>query len=118
LLGFQTLGLGLSGGLFLGLTFGGAGLATFGVSGVLALSTAGDIRSACANGYCPPTQADNFTAMHTYSAVATAGLVAGAVGFGTGLAILLVAKPKVASDKPANDGVTITATVGGVAGTF
>lgn len=71
---------------WISLGVGGAGLAVFGVFGILALTTAADLDDNCVPlGTCT---ADDVDSLGTYSLIADIGLITGAVAGGLGIALL------------------------------
>jgi tetratricopeptide (TPR) repeat protein len=73
---------------WISLGVGGAGLAVFGVFGILALTTAAELDDNCVPlGTCT---ADDVDSLGTYSLVADIGLLTGVAGGGLGLALLIL----------------------------
>jgi tetratricopeptide (TPR) repeat protein len=84
----ESSGPSISPFTWVSLGVGAAGLAVFGVFGILALSTAADLDDNCVTlGSCT---ADDVDSLGTYSLVADIGLVTGVVGAGLGVALLIV----------------------------
>jgi hypothetical protein len=72
---------------------GGVGIAVGSATGILAITKHNQLAAACA-GSCGLPQKSTYDAYHTLGAISTIGFVAGGIGLGTGVVLLLV-KPKV-----------------------
>jgi hypothetical protein len=73
---------------------GVAGLATFGIAGVLAKSTYDDLNGACHGGPCPTSKQGEIDSGKTQQTVANVGLVIGAVGVAAGVTLFVISMPK------------------------
>jgi hypothetical protein len=95
-----------------GIAVGGAGLVLGAAMGGVVIAKHGDLAKSCPGGTCPPADKDTLQpkldSYHTFSAVSTAGFVAGGALAVTGV-VLLVTAPK---SKPAVGGVEITPVIG------
>jgi hypothetical protein len=67
-----------------------AGLATFGVLGVMNDSKFSDLESACPNNRCPPDQQDNIDQGKLYQTIANVGLGVGVIGLGASAVLFLL----------------------------
>jgi hypothetical protein len=79
------------------LVFGGFGLATAGlavgaVSGLMAMSKAGDVKPQCENGICDPSVKGNLDDAKTLATVSTIGFAAAGVGLACGVIGLVLPK--------------------------
>jgi hypothetical protein len=81
---------------------GGAGLVLGGVTGVLAMSKHNKLASDCPDGVCGPAQKADFDHYHTLGMLSTIGFVAGGVGAGAGVVLLLV-RPQTLVQQQPND---------------
>jgi hypothetical protein len=72
---------------------GVVGLATFGIVGAMAQSTYNDLGSACHNGPCPASKADEISSGKTQETIANVGLAVGVVGLAAGVALFIFGKP-------------------------
>jgi hypothetical protein len=70
-----------------------AGIATFGVFGVLSKSKYDELKEACASNHCSPERADDIEDGKTFQTVANVGLGVGIVGVVTGAALFLFTTP-------------------------
>lgn len=70
---------------------GGLGLVVGGIAGILVMTkhSSDTISNGCSNDHCPNTLADSVDSYNTARTISTVGFVAGAVGIGTGLSLLL-----------------------------
>ena len=100
---------------YIALGIGGAALATSAVTGVLAIGKKSDLDDRCPNGACPPEAQSTHDSFLTLRTVSTIGFLAGVVGVGTGVTLLLTA-PK----RPNRTGVAPTLGPGyvGLSGKF
>jgi hypothetical protein len=73
---------------------GVAGLATFGIFGVLAKSTYDDLNGACHGGPCPADKQGEIDSGKTQQTVANVGLVVGLVGAAAGATLFVLSMPK------------------------
>jgi len=93
---------------WLGVGVGTVGLATFAVSGVVALQRKSDLDSVCRPG-CPPSAAQDIDSFRTMRTISYVSLVAGAASLGLGGYLLLSGSPESAhvavSVGPANASV-------------
>lgn len=71
---------------------GAAGMATWGVSGLLALNKRSTLDDHCVNDNCPPPYHDTLSSYRTLRTVSGVAFAVGAIGIGTG-AVLLMAAP-------------------------
>jgi hypothetical protein len=85
---------------FVALGVGGAGLALGAVTGILAIGKHGSLSDACKDGVCPPSSQGDLDGYHTVGTLSTIGFIAGGVGLGAGVVLLLTA-PKAAPQKEA-----------------
>src|SRR5882724_8008361 len=79
---------------------GGAGLVLGGVTGVLAMSKHNKLASDCPGGVCGPSQKADFDSYHTLGMLSTIGFVAGGVGAGAGVVLLLVRPQTLVQQQP------------------
>jgi len=70
-----------------------AGMATFGVAGLMARSDFQDLDEACGGKPCPPSKQDQIDSGRTKQTVANVGLVVGVLGLATGTTLYLMSKP-------------------------
>jgi len=78
-----------------------AGLVTFGIVGAMAQSTYNDLGSACHNGPCPTSKADEISSGRTQETIANVGLAVGVVGLAAGAALFVLGRPPSASSPSA-----------------
>jgi hypothetical protein len=71
-----------------------AGLATFGVFGVMNNSKHSDLEEQCNNGVCPKSAEEDADTGRTYQTIANVGLVVGVVGLATGTVLFLMSGNK------------------------
>jgi len=104
---------------WISLAVGGAGLGVAAVTGILVMGERNALADSCNNSVCPPGQYDALDRFHTMRTVSTAALVLGAVGLGTGTALLLTL-PKSAG--PRQSSVSVHTWIGlsglGVGGSY
>jgi hypothetical protein len=74
-----------------------AGLATFGIFGLMDKSTYGDLQNACPRNVCPPGKQGEVDSGRTQQTVANVGLVIGGVGLATGATLFLLSPSSKAS---------------------
>lgn len=79
---------------------GGAGVVLGAVTGILALGKHGSLADSCNDGVCPPSAQGDIDSYHTMGTLSTIGFIAGGVGLGAGVVLLLTA-PKGAPKKEA-----------------
>jgi hypothetical protein len=79
---------------------GGAGLVLGGVTGVLAMSKHNQLAGDCTSGVCGPAQKAGFDNYHTLGMLSTIGFVAGGVGAGAGVVLLLVKPQSLVEQQP------------------
>lgn len=89
---------------------GVAGLAAFGVGGILALNKVTDVRANCFDTLCPSNQASNIASARTLGNLSTAGLIVGGVGLAAGT-FFLFNRPGASPPPPAASGKKKTAWV-------
>jgi len=68
---------------------GGAALATGVITGLLAMGKKNSLDEACPNKQCPPAAQSDYDSFSTLRTVSTVGFVAGLVGIGAGVTLLL-----------------------------
>ena len=73
---------------------GVAGLATFGIFGLMAKSTYDDLNSACHGGPCPSSKSGEISSGKTDQVIANVGLVVGLLGVTAGATLYVVSTPK------------------------
>ena len=78
---------------WVGLGVGAAGLATWGVTGLMVLNQNADLADKCPNDICPPESGDDVDRFKTFRAVSGVGFVVGVVGAAVGVP-LLATRPK------------------------
>jgi len=81
---------------------GGAGLALGGVTGILAMSKHNKLAGDCPRGGCGPAQKADLDSYHTLGMLSTIGFVAGGVGAGAGVVLLLVRPQTLVQQQPAD----------------
>jgi tetratricopeptide (TPR) repeat protein len=69
---------------------GVAGLATFGVFGMLSSSRFSDLEESCIDDHCPPDRSSDIDQGQMFQTIANIGLAVGVVGVGTGITLLLL----------------------------
>jgi len=69
---------------------GGAGLALWGITGIMFISRAGDLKDQCPDNRCPANLESEGDTVSTLGTVSTVGLVVGAVGVAAGTILLFV----------------------------
>jgi len=74
---------------YVGFAIGGAGVVVFAIFGGLTLSEFSDLEEQCPSGSCSPEQTSEGDAGRGYQTAANVGIVVGAVGLATGLALLI-----------------------------
>jgi hypothetical protein len=74
-----------------------AGMATFGIFGLMDKSTYGDLQNSCPHNVCPPGKQGEVDSGRTQQTVANVGLVVGAVGLATGATLFLLSPSSKAS---------------------
>jgi hypothetical protein len=74
-----------------------AGLATFGIFGLMDKSTYGDLQNSCPHDVCPPGKQGEVDSGRTQQTVANVGLVIGAVGLATGATLFFLSPSSTAS---------------------
>lgn len=79
--------------VYVGFGVAGVGLVLGGVTGVLAMSKASDLKSACTDGRCPPAAHDDVDAYHRFGTISTISFIAAGVGAAVGI-YGLVSSPK------------------------
>jgi hypothetical protein len=77
---------------------GGAGIVVGSVTGIMAMTKHNQLVTDCPERKCGPDQESNYDDFHTLGTVSTIGFVAGGVGLGTGLVLLLL-KPRAAEEQ-------------------
>ena len=69
------------------------GLATFFIAGAMSNSTYDGLKTACPNGTCPPSKADDISSGKTQQTVANVGLALGLVGAAAGGVLFVLSMP-------------------------
>lgn len=103
------------------LSLGGAGLIVGGAAGIAALVQTSDARSQCTGNLCRPSAADAIERSKLSGTISTVGFIAGGVGVGVGL-IVLLASPGAAKKAPSKESASVTPWIGlgqaGLRGSF
>ena len=109
----RTLGWALLGA-------GGVGLAVGGVTGVLALSSAGKVKDSCGPNYatCDSASVDNASTGKTMATVSTIAFIGGAALLGAGLYFVISSSPRTTASAPARLGVSVGPASAAFSGTF
>ena len=98
---------------YVALGIGGAALATSAVTGILAMGKKSDLNDQCPKGACPETAQGTHDSFLTLRTVSTIGFIAGVVGVGAGVTLLLTS-PK----RPQRTGLALGPSYVGLTGKF
>jgi hypothetical protein len=82
---------------------GGAGIVVGSVAGIMAMTKHNKLAADCRDKHCFLEEKNDYNDYHTYGMVSTIGFVAGGVGVGAGVVLLLV-KPQSLVQKPSDQG--------------
>jgi hypothetical protein len=80
---------------------GGAGLVVGGITGLIALGKAGDLKDKCPDKSCPASEQDNVDSYKSMGTISTVGFIVAGVGGAAGLILLLTAPSGSASGSAA-----------------
>jgi hypothetical protein len=75
-------------------TIGGAGVAVGAVTGVMSLGKVSELRDHCPSNVCAPSEQSTLDNGKMLATVSTIGFIAGGVGIGAGVTLLLLGHPK------------------------
>jgi hypothetical protein len=92
------------------------GLLTFAIEGSAANSTYSDLKSACPNGRCPPTESSVISSGKTKQTIANIGLVVGILGVAGGVTLFVLSQSK--TEEPPRAAVMVGPAWIGVGGTL
>ena len=111
---------GISPLTFVGFGIGGVGLIVGGVTGILAMSKASQVKDQCINSRCPPAAQSDLDSTKTFATISTIGFIAG--GIGITLGVIGLASGGSSSETKSAKRPTITPWIGlgsaGVSGAF
>jgi hypothetical protein len=95
---------------------GAAGLLTFVIAGAMANSTYSELKNACPNGRCPPSESSAISSGKTKQTIANVGLVLGILGAAGAATLWVLSQPK--AEEPPRAAIMVGPAWIGVGGTL